>query len=90
MNQANALKHDKPTRKMIKGSRWMLLRNAKNLKPEQTVRLQELLATNQPLAAVYVLKDALKEIRYAPSVRVSGKVGGASETGGAMPGPQEP
>jgi len=32
------------------------------------VQLQELLAANQPLATVYVLKDALKEVWYAPSV----------------------
>ena len=69
VDQANALEHDKPARKVVKGSRWMLLRNAENLKPEQAVQLQELLAANQPLATVYVLKDALKEIWYAPSVR---------------------
>ena len=32
------------------------------------MQLQELLAANQPLATVYVLKDALKEIWYASSV----------------------
>ena len=33
------------------------------------MQLQELLAANQPLATVYVLKDALKDVWYAPSVR---------------------
>lgn len=69
VDQANALRHDKPARKVIKNSRWLLLRNHDNLKEEQAVRLQELLAANQPLATVYVLKDALKAVWYAPSVR---------------------
>ena len=43
-------------------SRWLLLRNRGNLNAE------ERLAANQPLATVYVLKDALKEIWYASSV----------------------
>lgn len=69
VDQANALKHDKPARKVVKQSRWLLLRNKNNLKEEQAVRLQELLDANQPLATVYVLKDALKDIWYAPSIR---------------------
>lgn len=69
VDQANALRHDKPARKVIKNSRWLLLRNPDNLKEEQAVHLQELLAANQPLATVYVLKDALKAVWYAPSVR---------------------
>ena len=32
------------------------------------MKLQELLAANQPLAMVYVLKEGLKGIWYAPSV----------------------
>lgn len=69
VDQANALRHDKPARKVIKNSRWLLLRNLDNLKEEQAVHLQELLAANQPLATVYVLKDALKAVWYAPSIR---------------------
>lgn len=69
VDQANALRHDKPARQVVKQSRWLLLRNRENLKQDHAVRLQELLAANQPLATVYVLKDALKEIWYAPSVR---------------------
>ena len=33
------------------------------------MRLRDLLAANQPLATVYLLKTTLKEIWYAPSVR---------------------
>ena len=69
VDQANLLREDKPARKVVKQSRWLLLRNRENLKDGQAVQLQELLAANQPLATVYVLKDALKEIWYAPSVR---------------------
>lgn len=69
VDQANALRHDKPARKVVKQSRWLLLRNRDNLNDGQAVQLQDLLAANQPLATVYVLKDALKEIWYAPSVR---------------------
>ena len=59
VDQANALRHDKPARQVVKQSRWLLLRNQENLKEDHAVRLQELLAANQPLATVYVLKDAL-------------------------------
>lgn len=69
VDQANALRHDKSARQVVKQSRWLLLRNRENLKEDHAVRLQELLAANQPLATVYVLKDALKEVWYAPSVR---------------------
>jgi transposase len=60
VDQANLLRDDKPARKVVKRSRWLLLRNAANLKDGQAVQLQELLAANQPLATVYLLKDALK------------------------------
>lgn len=68
VDQANLLRDDKPARKVVKRSRWLLLRNPQNLKDNQAVQLQELLAANQPLATVYVLKDALKDVWYAPSV----------------------
>jgi transposase len=68
VDQANALQQDKPARKVVKQARWLLLRNRENLKDSQAVQLQELLAANRPLAIAYVLKDALKEIWYAPSV----------------------
>lgn len=67
VDQANQLRHDKPARKVIKRSRWLLLRNRQNLKDEQTLKLEELLQANQPLMTVYVLKDQLKDLWYAPS-----------------------
>ncbi|KGW85127.1 transposase family protein [Burkholderia pseudomallei MSHR456] len=32
VDQANQLRHDKPARKVLKSSRWLLLRNRHNLK----------------------------------------------------------
>ena len=72
VDQANALKADKAARQVIKRSRWLLLRNRENLKAEQAVRLDELLAANQSLATVYVLKETLKDVWYAPSVWEAG------------------
>ncbi len=73
VDEANRLRHDKPARKVIKGARWLLLRNKKNIeKPADRVRLRELLAANRKLATVYVLKDDLKQLwryRQAGSAR---------------------
>jgi len=41
---------------VTKGSLWLLLRNAANLKPEQAVRLEELLAANASLTTAHVIK----------------------------------
>ena len=49
-------------RRVIKGARWLLLRNKANLPRKDRVRLKELLALNRPLYVVYVLKDELKSI----------------------------
>ena len=66
VDAANAVKHDRPARKLIKGSRWLLLRNAENIEREEDrVKLSELLAANRPLMKAYVLKDDLKQLwRY--------------------------
>ena len=49
-------------RQVIKGSRWLLLRNSVNLKRKDRVRLRELLAANRRLATVYMLEDDLKSL----------------------------
>jgi transposase len=49
-------------RRVIKGARWLLLRNATTLRREERVRLADLLAANRRLWVVYVLKDALKAL----------------------------
>jgi transposase len=59
-------------RRVIKGTRWLLLRNRENLRREERVRLRELLAVNRRLWVVYVLKDALKALwryRYVGAAR---------------------
>jgi transposase len=68
VDQDNALRDQPGARRVIKRSRWLLLRNRDNLKDEQAVRLEELLAANAPLALVYLLKTELKEVWFAPSV----------------------
>lgn len=65
VDQANQLRDDKTARKVVKGSRWLLLRNADSLKPEQAVKLEELLAANASLTTAYVLKDSLKTLWFA-------------------------
>lgn len=67
VDRANELKHDKPARKVVKRSRWLLLRNRDNLKERQAVELQELLQANASLMTVYLLKDQLKELWFASS-----------------------
>jgi transposase len=63
VDEANRLRNDKPARKVVKGARWLLLRNPDNLRDQdEQTRLSELLAANRKLATVYVLKEDLKEL----------------------------
>lgn len=55
-------KADAADRKIIKGSRYLLLSNRKNLRRSQKVRLREVLELNERLNSVYILKDYLKKI----------------------------
>ncbi|MDR8038869.1 transposase, partial [Burkholderia cenocepacia] len=56
VDQANQLRHNRPARKVLKSSRWLLLRNRHNLRADQAVHLNELLEANQPLLCVYLLR----------------------------------
>lgn len=67
VDQANRLRDAPAQRKVIKRSRWLLLRNRDNLSESQEVHLDDLLAANAPLMTVYLLKTQLKELWYAPS-----------------------
>lgn len=62
VDEANRLRADKQARHVVKGSRWLLLRNRENVSPADRVRLDELLAANRKLLKVYVLKDDLKHL----------------------------
>lgn len=70
VDEANRLRGDTPARRVIKTSRWLLLRNRENVPPEQIVKLDELLAANRALLTVYLLKDELKQLwRYRSQAR---------------------
>jgi transposase len=60
-------------RRVIKGARWLLLRNRATIARHQDrVRLRELLRANRALFIVYVLKDDLKHLwryRYPAAAR---------------------
>jgi len=63
VDEANRLTDDKKARKVVKSAKWLLLRNRDTIKKdEDRIRLDELLAANQALMTVYVLKDDLKEL----------------------------
>jgi transposase len=63
---ANQLTHDKPARKIVKGSRWLLLHHRAKLDEHQRISLDELLAANHDLMTVYVMGD---DIRHLWSLR---------------------
>jgi transposase len=63
VDEANRLREDRPARRLVKGARWLLLRNRENVTAQHDqVRLKELLAANRALFTVYVLKDDLKAL----------------------------
>lgn len=62
VDAANQLRHDKPARRVVKRAHWLLLRNRVNLKGSEQVRLDEVLAANQSLMTVYVMKEQLKAL----------------------------
>jgi transposase len=58
-------------KKVLKGSRWLLLKAAENLDPErdEESRLEEALALNKPLATAYYLKEDLRRFWEQPGKR---------------------
>ena len=56
---------------VLKGTRWLLLKNAENLDPEKDEkgRLKEALKLNEPLAAAYYLKEDLRRFWEQPGKR---------------------
>ena len=68
VDAANQLRHDQPARRVVKQAHWLLLRNPASLKtPSERVRLDEVLAANQSLMTVYVMKEQLKALWTAPT-----------------------
>jgi transposase len=68
----DALVEDK---KILKGTRWLLLKNPENLdaKRNEKARLEEALSINKPLAIAYYLKEDLRSIWSAETKKVAGK-----------------
>lgn len=82
VDEANRLRGDPRERRLVKGARWLLLRNRENVtRPEDQVRLDELPEANKALMTVYVLKDDLKALwrywRTPATPRRSGTAGSA-------------
>ncbi len=53
---------DKESKEILKGTKWLLLKNKRNLKPDKKKQLKELLELNENLSKVYILKEDLKHI----------------------------
>jgi transposase len=62
---------DMMQKKVLKGTRWLLLMNPENLdeKQDEKRRLQEALKLNEPLATAYYLKDDLRRFWDQPGKR---------------------
>src|SRR5512143_4202119 len=58
-------------KKVLKGTRWLLLKAAENLdeKRDEKTRLKEALALNQSLATAYYLKEDLRQFWEQPGQR---------------------
>jgi transposase len=63
-------------RRILKGTRWLLLKNPENLHEgrNELERLLEALRLNQPLATAYYLKEDLRQIWLQPDKRTARKV----------------
>jgi transposase len=59
--------------KLLKGIRWLLLKNPENLDPKkkERQRLERALRLNEPLALVYYLKEDLRQIWLQPNKMVA-------------------
>src|SRR5262249_15978361 len=58
-------------KQVLKGTRWLLLKNPENLDEgkDEKCRLKEALALNEPLATAYYLKDDLRRFWNQPGKR---------------------
>jgi transposase len=60
---------DEGEKRILKGTRWLLLKNPQNLKADKNEpdRLRQALEINQPLAMAYYLKEDLRQVWMQPS-----------------------
>lgn len=80
---------------VLKGTRWLLLKNPENLNEQhnERARLEKALAINRPLALAYYMKEDLRELwkqaskeraeRFLADWSRRAQAGGATITGGA-------
>ena len=63
-------------KEVLKGTRWLLLKNPENLDPtrDEAKRLQEALTLNQPLATAYYMKEELRRVWEQPSYAAAQRV----------------
>lgn len=63
-------------RRILKGTRWLLLKNPENLDSERNEqqRLQDALELNTPLTVAYYLKDDLRQLWSQPDKRTARRV----------------
>jgi transposase len=63
-------------RKLLKGIRWLLLKNPENLDPQRNEeqRLEDALQLNAPLAIAYYLKEDLRQIWMQPDKQTARRV----------------
>lgn len=71
VRRAEFRKASKDTRDVLKGSRYLLLKNTERLSERQAERLETLLAINTPLNAVYSLKEQLQQLWVSPPTKVA-------------------
>jgi transposase len=71
-NEASSDRH----RKILKGTRWLLLKNPENLDQgrDEQRRLEQALALNLPLTTAYYLKEDLRQIWSQPNKRTARRV----------------
>lgn len=63
IDEANRLRHDKRARRVIKSTRWLLLRNRSSLtQRDDRIRLTELLNANRAICKAYLMRDELKHL----------------------------
>jgi transposase len=63
-------------KEVLKGTRWLLLKNPENLDTEkrENERLEEALKLNQPLSCAYYLKEYLRQIWLQPNKEEAEKI----------------
>ena len=63
-------------KEVLKGTRWLLLKNPENLDPKkkERERLNEALRMNQPLATVYYMKEDLRQLWQQPDKATAAQV----------------